>query len=401
MADARCGRASGAAVSASLRERLQRIADVAVERHGVPGVVGALSSRDGASVVVAGARSLGGAPMTPDTVFRIASVTKPLVAAAAMVLVDRGTLRLDDPVERWLPELAAPRVLRDPAGPLDEAQPAHEPIRVGHLLALRGGLGFAGFASTPLTTALAERLHQAAPHPSGWPAPDAWIARAARLPLLHEPGRGWSYNTGLDLAGVLLARAAGSSLGDVLADTLLEPLGMEDTGFRLRDDQVPRTAAAYARQEGELVLRDPAAGAWAGAVPFESGAGGLVSTVEDLLSFGRMLVAGGRAGGRRVLSETAVAQMLAPGEPSSPDHPFLEGQSWSLGGSVDVVERQPWEVLGRYGWIGGTGTALYVYPDAQAVLVWLTQHALGAPDDADRIVPPLLLAAQHARELAR
>ncbi|WP_413318260.1 serine hydrolase domain-containing protein [Agrococcus sp. 1P02AA] len=388
-------------MSAALPARLQRLAEVAVAEHGVPGVVGALWGRDDLpAVAVAGARSLGGEAMTRDTVFRIASLTKPVVTAAAMVLVDRGALRLEAPVERWLPELAAPRVLLDPAGPLDETRAASGPIRVEHLLSLRGGLGIAGFEPTPLAAVLTERLHQAAPDPAGWAGPDEWIARVAELPLLHDPGRGWSYNTGLDIAGVLLARAAGSSLGEVLVDTLLDPLGMADTGFELRGAQVRRAAAAYAPQDGALRLSDPAAGSWVGPVPFESGAGGLVSTLDDLLAFGRMLVRGGRAGDRQVLSEAAVERMLAPGATSSPHHPFLEGQSWSLGGSVDVVERQPWEVLGRYGWIGGTGTALYVYPRAQAVLVWLTQHGLGAPDDAERIVPPLLLAAEHARGAA-
>lgn len=387
------------------RASLQGIADEAVQRMGVPGVVGAIVREDDAEVAIAGSRSLGGAPMRRDTVFRIASVTKPIVAAAAMVLVDRGTIRLDAPVEAWLPELAGPRVLRDPDGRLDDTVPADGPILVEHLLALRGGLGFTRFEPTPHAEALMQRLHQGRPDPGGWPDPDDWIAEAGRLPLLHQPGRGWSYNTGLDIAGVLLARAAGMSLGEVLSDTLLEPLGMRDTGFRLRAEQLARTATAYAPQDGELVAIDPPDGTWAGVIRFESGADGLVSTLDDLIAFGRMLCSGGRAerraGGRAVLSEPAVERLLAPGEPASPDHVFLEGQSWSLGGSVDVVELQPWEVLGRYGWMGGSGTALYVYPRTRTTLVWLTQHGMGAPDDRARITPPLVLAAERERRRGR
>lgn len=376
---------------------LQTIADEAVERHGVPGVVAAIVDRGAASVAVAGERTIGGAPMTRDTIFRIASVTKPIIAAAAMALVDRGAIRLDAPAAEWLPELAELRVLRRPDGALDDAVPAERPVLVEHLLALRGGLGFTGASATPLAEALVERLHQGPDTPVGWPTPDDWMAEAARLPLAHQPGDGWTYNTGFDLVGVLLARAAGRSLGEVLADTILGPLGMADTGFRLRAEQLPRTSTAYAPRGPGLEQTDEPGGAWAGPVAFESGSGGLVSTADDLLAFGRMLVDGGEGPGGRVLGAASVARLLARGEPSAPDQPFLEGQSWSLGGSVDVVERRPWEVVGRYGWIGGSGTALYVYPSAGQVAVWLSQRELAGADDAERMVPMLTLAAARAR----
>ncbi|MGY3127186.1 CubicO group peptidase (beta-lactamase class C family) [Agrococcus sp. UYP33] len=388
-----------------LRDALQQVADEAVEQHGVPGVVAAIADAEGTAIAVAGERAIGGARMTRDTVFRIASVTKPIIAAAALALVDRGVLRLDAPVVEWLPELAEPRVLRHPAAELDDTVPAERPLLVEHLLALTGGLGFTDDMGTPLAAALTDRLRQGRDDPAGWPDPDAWLAEAASLPLAHQPGDGWTYNTGYDIVGVLLARAAGRSLGAVLADTLLDPLGMADTGFRLRPEQVPRTATAYAAQGSGLEPIDRPDGAWAGDIAFESGSGGLVSTVDDLLAFGWMLLAGGEAapaaGGGRVLSPSAVARMLAPGEPSAPDNVFLEGQSWSFGGSVDVVERHLWEVLGRYGWIGGSGTALYAYPAANQVAVWLTQRELAGADDAERMVPMLALAAERARQAAR
>lgn len=377
--------------------RVQQIAEQAVARHDVPGVVTAIAGLHDASVGVAGERALGGAPMTRDTVFRIASVTKPIVAAAALVLVDRGVLRLDAPVAEWLPELAQPRVLREAAGPLDDTVPAESPILVEHLLSLRAGLGFGADFGTPLAQALHSRLHQGPPDPAAWPDPDTWLAAAAALPLAHQPGAGWTYNTGFDIAGVLLARAGGGSLGDVLADTLFTPLGMVDTAFRLGAHQLARTAASYRPSATGLDLVDPPEGAWSRPIPFESGAGGLVSTLDDLIAFGRMLAAGGQAGATRVLSEPAVARMLTPGSPSPSDDVFLAGQSWSLGGSVDVVERRPWEVRGRYGWAGGTGTALYVYPRSQRVAVWLTQRELAGPDDDERLGPVLTLTAEHER----
>lgn len=386
---------------------VQAIADEAVRAHGVPGVVAAIAEHGveeagdgqagGEELGVAGERRIGGGAMERGTPMRIASVTKPIVAAAALVLVDRGLLRLDDPVTRWLPELASPMVLRAPDGPLDDVRPAERPILVEHLLALRGGLGFTPAFGSPLWQALLE-LGQGPPDPAAALPLDDWLARIAALPLAHEPGEGWTYNTGLDLAGALLARAAGTSLGAVLDDTVLGPLGMRETGFRLRPDQVPRAAASYRAEGDGLVEIDPPDGAWAREPRFESGAGGLVSTLDDLLSFGRMLVADGRAAdGTRVLSEASLARMLTPGPATDPTDPFLEGQSWTLGGAVDVVERHPWEVRGRYGWVGGSGTALYAYPRSRQVAVWLTQRELGGPDDAERLGPLLALAAEPER----
>ncbi|WAC67298.1 serine hydrolase [Agrococcus sp. SL85] len=375
---------------------MQGIADEAVRAHGVPGVVAAIARPVDEDVGVAGARTIGGPPMERGTVMRIASVTKPIVAVATLALVDRGALRLDDPVERWLPELAAPRVLRDPSGPLDDTVPAEHPIEVGHLLALRGGLGFTTDFDAPLAHALAG-LGQGPPDPACARPLDEWLAAIAQVPLAHQPGAGWTYNTGLDLAGALLARLGGC-LGAVLDETVLGPLGMRETGFRLRPEQVARTATSY-RFEGDApVVVDPPDGGWAGEVAFESGASGLVSTLDDLLALGRMLVDGGRSGsGEQVLSAESLALLLRPGAPSDPADPFLDGQSWSLGGSVDVVEREPWHALGRYGWMGGTGTALYAYPRSRQVAVWLTQRQLAAPDDAERLVPLLARAAERDR----
>lgn len=375
---------------------LQDIVDEQVAAGRVPGAVALVADlRGDVDVAVAGVRCVGGDPMTRDTVFRIASITKPITAAAAMVLVERGVLGLDDPVERWLPELADPVVLRDPAGPLDDVVPAQRPITVRHLQTSTCGHGFPADFATPVGARLLAELAQGPPRPQEVPPPDEWMARLGRLPLQHQPGERFLYNTSSDILGVLLARATGSTLGEVLADTVLDPLGMADTGFVAAD--VDRLAAHHRRaDDGGLELVDPPDGQWASPPPFESGAGGLVSTVDDWLAFGRMLLAEGAGpDGRRVLDPGSVRLMTTTHVVGEPGNPFLDGQGWGFGGGVDVRVAEPWTVVGRYGWIGGTGTAGYVIRSRSTVAVWLSQVELAGPDDFGALAAFLTWAARR------
>lgn len=362
---------------------LQEVVEEQVASGRVPGAVALVADigPDGTAevdVAVAGVRAVGGAPMTRDTVFRIASITKPITAAATMALVERGVIGLDDPVGRWLPELASPTVLRAPDAALDDVVPAVRPITVRHLLTFQGGHGFPADFDLPVARHLLEEGLQGAPRPQESLPTDEWIAAIGRIPLLHQPGEGWLYNTGSDLLGVLLARAADADLEDVLVDTVLGPLGMDDTRFWARPDAVGRLATQYARgDDGGLVEVDPPVGQWASPPPFPSGAGGLVSTADDWLAFGRALLAGGGP----VLSSGSVRLMTTAHAHAEPDSPFLQGEGWGFGGSVDVDESQPWNVPGRYGWTGGTGTAGYVIPSAGRVTVWMGQVEMGGPDD--------------------
>lgn len=375
-------------------EALNELVDRVCADGRVPGAVALIATRDGRRHVAAGgSRAVGGPGMTRDTLFRIASTTKPIVAAATMALVDRGRLALDDAVERWLPELAAPRVLRSPTGPLDDVVPAERPITVHDLLAFRAGHGFIGDFGAPVVQALFAR-HQGPPQPQAFPAPDEWLARIAEVPLVHQPGRGWTYNTGSDVLGVLLARAEAAPLGDVLRDTVLDPLGMHDTGFSAPAGDLDRFASHYRRDEaGDLELVDAPDGQWATPPAFPSGAGGLVSTADDWCTFGRMLLNGGAHAGRAVLSPGSVRAMTSPQAHAEPGNVFLDGQAWGFGGSVDVDAAKPWNVPGRYGWIGGTGTAGYVIPSTGVVAVWLAQVALQGPDDFSVLAEFLTLAA--------
>ena len=162
--------------------------------------------------------------MAADSLFRIASITKPITAALTMVLVQDGLLDLDGPVGDLLPELAQPRVLRTPGSELDDTVPCAQPITTRHLLTSTSGHGFATFDS-PVVPLLMEQLGQASMDVAGVPAPEEWLSRLATIPLMHQPGEGWTYNASYDVLGVLLARAAGL-LGQ-LAEEVRRPIGMD------------------------------------------------------------------------------------------------------------------------------------------------------------------------------
>lgn len=375
---------------------LQETVDAQVSEGSVPGAVALVARGHDVIVAVAGEQVQGRSPMARDSLFRIASITKPILAAATMVLVDRGRLGLDDPVSRWLPELADPSVLRRLEGPVDDVESVVRPITVRHLLTFQGGHGFPSDFSVPVVESLFA-LGQGPPQPQAVVAPDEWMDRLSRIPLLHQPGEGWTYNTGSDILGVLLARAESAPLGDVLADTVLDPLGMSDTGFAVPDEALARMTTAHRRDAdtGELELIDPPDGQWSTMPTFPSGAGGLVSTADDWLAFGRMLLAGGDHEGRRVLSARSVRQMMTSHVEAEPDSPFLRGQGWGFGGSVDLTTNDPWEVPGRYGWVGGTGTAAHVIPSRDTVVIWLSQVELAGPDDAAALGAVLTWAADH------
>lgn len=373
---------------------LQETVDEQVALGRSPGVVALVATGDRATVAVAGERTIGGPPMTRDTLFRLASITKPITAAATMALVERGRFGLEDPVAPWLPELADPVVLRSLDADLDDVIPALRPITVRHLLTFQGGHGLPSDLAAPVAQHMLAEGLLGPPRPQEAPPMDEWLARLARVPLLHQPGEGWTYDAGSDLLGVLLSRAEDSELEGVLRDTVLDPLGMDDTSFTVAPTAVDRLGTLYRRQPGggfEVV--DPPEGQWAAPPPFPSGAGGLVSTVDDWSAFGRMLLADGAGPGVAVLSPESVRLMTTNHVELGPENPVLQGQGWGFGGSVDVTERDPWNVVGRYGWIGGTGTAGFVIPGRAAVCVVLTQVEMEGPDDFSTLAEVLTWVA--------
>ncbi|MET7455366.1 serine hydrolase domain-containing protein [Streptomyces sp. NPDC005574] len=363
----------------ALRTTLQRH----VDGGSVPGAVGLLARGDDVEVVSVGRLDAEGtAPMTRDSVFRIASITKPVTAAAVLTLVEDGRLGLDDPVQEWLPELAEPAVVRTPASSLDDVVPAGRPITVEDLLSSRTGWGFPSDFTLPAVQALFE-VQKDGRAPRAYPDPDTWLAALAGVPLLYQPGEAWLYGTSSDLQGILIARVSGRTLPRYLAERIFEPLGMADTAFEVPAAKRHRFTSLYrADESGALERADTPDGDWSSVPAFPSGGGGLASTADDWLAFARMLLAGGTANGHRVLSPTSVGRMTTnhlTARQRELGGLFLENQGWGYGGSVDVTPAKPWNVPGRYGWVGGTGTTAHLVPRTGTVAVLLTQVAMRNP----------------------
>ncbi|MBS1691696.1 MAG: beta-lactamase family protein [Actinobacteria bacterium] len=372
-----------------------------VDQDRVGGIAWLLAAGDRVEVGVAGALTRGEpAPVERDTIFRISSMTKPIVAVAALALVEEFALRLDDPVDELLPELADRRVLVDPHGALDgPTVPAERPITLHDLLTFRLGMGmdFSAPWPQPFVDALGElELGAGPPEPQVPPPPDEWMRRLSTLPLLYQPGERWLYNTGADVLGVLVARAAGQPLDVVLRDRVFEPLGMVDTAFSVSD--VERLGTSYATgPTGERFVFDPPDGQWATPPAFPSGAAGLVSTVDDVHAFARMLLAGGRLpDGSRLLSAVSVAAMttdqigVATGAPG----PLPDGsQGWGFGVGVQVRRTGLGPGVGSYGWAGGMGSIWTNDPGHALVAVLLGTDAFAGPFPPPPVIQDFLTGA--------
>jgi CubicO group peptidase (beta-lactamase class C family) len=361
-----------------------------VERGVVPGLVTAVQRHGETHFEVIGNQGFGDkAAMPRDTIFRIASMTKPIAAVAAMMLVEECVLRLDDPVDRFLPELANRRVLKHVGAALDETVPASRPIILRDLLTLRLGIGLdpAAWANDhPIQQAMVERGIATGPYLSTVPGSDAWIARLGELPLIHQPGETWMYDIGLDALGVLIERASGQALDGFFEERIFEPLGMKDSGFSVPLDKLDRLGPAYQSdpETHEIELFDSAGpeSRWSRPPPFFSARGGLVSTADDYLAFAQMLLNMGRHGNQRLLSRPSVELMtvdqLTP-EQKPPDGFILDtNRGWGFGLSVVTRRHDISAIPGRYGWEGGYGTAWANDPSEGVVGIILTQRQFSA-----------------------
>jgi CubicO group peptidase (beta-lactamase class C family) len=329
--------------------------------------------------------------MERDTIFRIASITKPITAVAAMILVEECKLRLDESIEPWLPELTNRRVLKSVASELDDTVPALRAITVRDLLTSR--MGFGSVMAMPDTYPIQkfireDRIGGDGPMlPSQAPDMDEWLQKLGSLPLLAQPGERWMYHVSIDVLGVLIARVSGQSLGAFMRERIFDPLGMKDTAFHVSSEKIERLPAFYFfnHQSNTLDLFDDVAhSAWRTEPPFESGGGGLVSTIDDYFAFSRMMLNKGQYGREQILSRSAVELMtsdhLRPEQRAESEIFFGAYGSWGFGMAIDIRRDEIFRRPGRFGWDGGFGTSAYTDPAEEMIGILFTQRMMDSPE---------------------
>ncbi len=376
------------------KPRLERLHDVLsgyIHRGDMPGLVALVSCHSDLHMETLGTMSVGHhAPMKHDTIFRIASLTKPITAVAAMILIEECKLRLDDSIEKWLPELANRRVLQSIASEPDVTIPAKRAITVRDLLTFR--MGFGSVMAIPDTYPIQKLIREfqiggdGPPLPSQSPSADEWLKRLGSLPWMAQPGERWMYHVSADVLGMLIARVSGRSLGAFMRQRVFDPLGMKDTAFHVPSDKIERLSASYVfnHQRQTLDLYDGAANsAWRAEPAFESGGGGLVSTVDDYFAFARMMLNKGRYGREQVLSRASVELMtsdqLTPQQLEGSEIFFGANRSWGFGMAVETKRDELFRTPGRFGWDGGFGTSAYTDPAEGVIGILLTQRMMDSP----------------------
>lgn len=383
---------STAGLSKSRLERMHHVLSGYVEREEMPGLVALVSHHDDVHVETLGTLALGHpAPMRRDTIFRIASITKPITAVAAMILVEECKIRLDDSIEPWLPELANRRVLKSLSSQLDDTAPALRAITVRDLLTSR--MGFGSVMAMPGTYPIQQlirdyRIGGDGPMlPTQAPGMDEWLQKLGSLPWIAQPGERWMYQVSLDVLGALIARVSGQSLGAFMRERIFDPLGMKDTAFHVPSEKIERLPAFYFfnRQTNMLdVFDDVANSAWRSEPPSESGGGGLVSTIDDYFAFSRMMLNKGQHGSERILSRATVEVMtsdhVAAEQRAGSDIFFGTHSSWGFGMAVDIRRNEIFHTPGRFGWTGGFGTTAYTDPAEGMIDILFTQRMMDSPE---------------------
>jgi CubicO group peptidase (beta-lactamase class C family) len=372
-------------LSESGLERLHASMEAHVERKELPGLVTLVAHGDDVRVDAIGTKAFDASePMRRETLFRMTSMTKPVVAVATLMLIDDGKLALGDTIERWLPEMANRRVLRRVDGPLDETVPARRALTVEDLLTFRMGYGMLTEPTFdppfPIVNAATElRLVLSQPDPPTPHTPDEWIERFGSLPLMYQPGERWQYNVGSLVLGVLIARVAGQRLDDFCKARIFEPLGMRSTGFSLPLERTRDLPAAYGSDPATHQLERHEVSTpqdWSRPPVFPSGAAGLVSTADDYFAFARLLLDHGEHRGRRLLSAKSVEMMTTnqlTREQMTTAGMLLEGHGWGYGVGIVTEPDSEWPVPGRYGWSGGYGTTWFNDPHLGIAASLLTQ----------------------------
>jgi CubicO group peptidase (beta-lactamase class C family) len=347
--------------------------DATVASGWAPGIVAGVRHEGKNSFHATGFTSLEGTdPIRTTTPFRIASLSKLIGGTLAAMMIADGTLGTDDPVDRWLPELANPRVLAHPRAPLDQTVSSERPITIRHLLTMTNGMGFSFEPSSATDEIMSWGIGPIPPDLT----PDDYMAKIASLPLAYQPGTRWMYHTGSDILGVLLARASGKPLHDLLRERITGPLGMNATDF-WASGSTPATQ--YMPGPDGLVELTEFMDAFTSPPRFESLAGGLISTVEDYMTFLTALA-------DEVLIPSNLFEQMTTDQLTSDQRltagGMLEpGTSWGWQTAVDIEVTTPWSAIGRFGWTGGSGTSAYLDPTRYLIGIVFTQRFMNGPDE--------------------
>lgn len=316
-------------------------------------------------------------PMTPDTIFRLYSMTKIVTTVTALTLVEEGKINLNDPISRYLPEFAAPRVFTGGTADAPQTVAAESLITVRELLTQSSGLRYDIFGN--------DTLHDIYVRAHLWEADSLkdFTARAASLPLEHQPGASWTYGINTDVLGALIEVVTGKPLEQVERERIFIPLGMVDTSFSVPDAKLPRLAKLYSKDDNGKLKEIPPVG---GITPqpkgtFRSGGGGLFSTAHDYGRFAQMLLNGGQWNGKRILGRKTVEMMTSiqiipvPGPWSPP----------AFGFGVQVMPPDMSKIAslispGSYGWDGYVSTHIIIDPHEDLFMMMLTQYIPTNPD---------------------
>jgi CubicO group peptidase (beta-lactamase class C family) len=326
-------------------------------------------------------------PIVRDTIFAIASMTKPITVATALTLIDEGKIKLDDPITKWVPEFANVRVLKKPDGPLDDTCPAPRAITIEDLMTHRAGFTYAFLARGSLGGALMQKIGLGLSSPL---TPDEWIKTLASVPLMSAPGERFSYGHSIDVLGFVLVRICGKTLSEVMREHLLGPLNMKDTDFWVPSEKRSRLAISCTSPSPGNFVPNPIDSIVANAPPASTlGGQGLLTTADDYLTFARMLMGGGKVNGLRVLKEKTAARMtsnhITPAQrqfPSAVTNWKTQGYGYGMM-TIDNADAyqaagQGFGSAGTYGWGGAFGGWWQTDPKEEMTLIWL-QECLPPP----------------------
>ncbi|MDY7228081.1 serine hydrolase domain-containing protein [Hyalangium rubrum] len=332
-------------------------------------------------------------PFGPETICRIASMTKPVTGLAALQLIEKGALGLDQPIAELLPDFKHMRVA---TGNGSETRPASRPITVRHLLTLTAGIphvwqeGPAAELYRRNGLDCLGNFRLTPPHEGELPPPrtlEEFGTRIASLPLAADPGTQWDYGLALDVLGLVIQRASGQRFEDFLRTHLFEPLGMVDTAFYVPAEKLPRLATNYVRKNGALAVQDDRKASLFTTPPgVPSGGGGLVSTARDFARFCQMLLNEGELDGVRIAQPETLRLQRTNLIPDGIEHPefVLDRADWGGGICIETPQsvRPGGLNVGAYGWTGGVGgTTFWVDPKARTWVVVMVQRQITGPED--------------------